>query len=134
MPRDIMLIELQNGTRIPFDRILSLDGDRIAYLQNRDAKVIGTLSEFGRRQLEAVGKRWIEANDNAGTATLLPINQIVAIQTRFNPSDENDMRPAYVAWTSTGARFYLSGSTYDAIATQIFDVWGDLAEKPAWMA
>ena len=44
------------------------------------------------------------------------------------------MKPAYVALTSTGARFYLSGSTYDAIATQIFDVWGDLAEKPAWMA
>ena len=128
-----MLIELQNGTRIPFERILSVDGARVAYLQNRDAKVIGTLSEFGRRQLEAAGKRWIEASDDAGTATLLPINQIVAIQTRFNPTDENDMRPAYVALSSTGARFYLSGSTYDAIATQIFDVWGDLAEKPLWM-
>jgi hypothetical protein len=48
--------------------------------------------------------------------------------------DQDDMTPAYVALTSTGARFHLSSSTFDAITVQIIDAWGDLAEKPAWLS
>ena len=43
------------------------------------------------------------------------------------------MKPADVALTSTGACFHLSGSTFDALAKQIFDAWVDLGDKPAWI-
>ena len=76
--------------------------------------------------------RWINCTDDAGTYTLDPINQVETIQQIEAPQGSN-AETARVARTLSGKRYHLSQSNYRALASQLFDAYGDLADRPAWM-
>lgn len=126
-----MLINLKRGEQIPYERIIEVEYPLVTYSQAGRTKV-AELSDDGITQLEAIGMRWINCTDDAGTYTLIPVNQVETIQQIEAPQGSN-ADPAWVANTLSGKRYHLSQSTYRALASQLFDVYGDLADKPSWM-
>ena len=76
--------------------------------------------------------RWINCTDDAGTYKLIPVNPVETIQ-RIEAPQGSNAETAWVANTLNGKRYHPSQSTYRALASQLFDADGDLADRPAWM-